>query len=429
MPHLYERSGSRLRKWGCIVDKSRRLYYFDSHLRSFSAYVISEQQRADGRFEIILSQSAFYPTSGGQPHDTGMLNDIPVVDVFIREDEVIHVVEHSLPVGTSVVGEIDWQRRLDHMQHHCGQHILSAAFEQLFDLDTVGFHMSDDAVTVDIATPVLSEGDLARAEQLANCMIMENRPVSAQFVQTSELSQFALRYPPKVTQDIRIVTIADFNDNACGGTHPKFTGEIGLLKVVQQEKVRNATRLMFVCGMRALRDYTERVRVTQALTSHLSTDWLDLPSVVKAQIAEKAELRRTTTRLQTALATYRVETEVEAGMKDILEHHFIVARFVDCADMAECKALFQALQKAVSRLVEDATVVFVGQVKDRVYVQGESSGLVNMQQLVTTYLASVGGKGGGKPTSAQGSALISPDDDIGVHAARIREMIFASMRA
>ncbi|MFB5189660.1 alanyl-tRNA editing protein [Alicyclobacillus fastidiosus] len=405
------------------MDLSRRLYYFDSHLMQFDAIVIQASRRDDEHYELVLDKSAFYPTSGGQPHDVGTLNDTRVIEVLIRDEEVVHVVENEIPVGTPVHGVIDWGRRLDHMQHHCGQHILSAAFEQLFDLDTVGFHMSEHAVTVDIATPSLEAADLARAEQLANQIVFENRSVTAQFVDTAALSGLFLRYPPKVDEHIRIVTIDGFNDNACGGTHPKRTGEIGLIKVTRQEKVRNATRLTFVCGTRALRDYDGRVQVTQQLTSQLSVEWEKLPPVVAAQLAEGAEQKRTTQRLLRSLAEYHAKEQLQLHMDELLTHRVAIARFEDCSDAETWKITFRAFQEHATDLVPDRTVIAVAEFSGRVHIQGQSTGQVDMRQLLAQLLAEVDGRGGGNAQLAQGSAPSSGDRNLIWYEERIRRLV------
>ncbi|GMA64679.1 alanine--tRNA ligase-related protein [Alicyclobacillus fastidiosus] len=406
------------------MDISRRLYYFDSHLSQFEAVVIHASRRDDGNYELILDESAFYPTSGGQPHDVGTLNETQVIDVLIRDDDVVHVVENEIPVGTHVHGTIDWGRRLDHMQHHCGQHILSAAFEELFDLDTVGFHMSEHAVTVDIATPALDAADLARAERLANQIVFENRTVTAQFVDAAAIPGFSLRYPPKVDEHIRVVTIDGFNHNACGGTHPQRTGEIGLIKVTRQEKVRNATRLSFVCGARALRDYDSRVQVTQQLASRLSVEWEKLPAVVAAQLADSAEQKRLTQHLQRALAEYRAKERLQAHIDELLTRRVAIARFEDCSDAGEWKMTFKAFQQHVTDTVQGSAVVAVAEFAGRVHIQGQSTGEVDMKHLLAKLLSEVGGRGGGTAQLAQGSAPSSDDRSLLWYEERLRMLVF-----
>lgn len=228
--------------------KTKRLYYNDSYLLSFDARLVRQELRENGA-AVVLDESAFYPTSGGQPHDQGSINGVPIIDVVDEGEEVIHILKQPLPHDTTIVEcRIDWARRFDHMQQHAGQHILSACFEQLFDAETVGFHLGQEVVTVDIAKDSLSKEEADQVENMANDNIYANKEIKAYFVEQEDVPSIPLRKPPTVTENIRIVEVDEFDYSACGGTHPARTGEIGMIKIRRWEKSRGNLRVEFVCG-------------------------------------------------------------------------------------------------------------------------------------------------------------------------------------
>src|SRR5215813_13976408 len=203
---------------------TERLYYHDSFLYDFSARVVEALDR-NGRPAIVLDRTAFYPTSGGQVHDLGVLlaegRQIAITEVADEEDgRILHFSAAPLPVGTSIHGSVDATRRRDHVQQHSGQHVLSAAFIQLFNMPTVSFHMGAESCTIDLETNGVSAAQAQKAELLANQVIAEDRPVSIRFVPLEEARQLGLRkLPPRQTGELRIIDIANFDLTACGGTH------------------------------------------------------------------------------------------------------------------------------------------------------------------------------------------------------------------
>ena len=238
---------------------TRRLYYTEPDRQTFEATVAACVAEG-GRFHVTLDATAFYPTSGGQPFDTGVLGGVKVVDVVDRDDddeEVVHVVEGPLDPGSRVEGAIDWDRRFDHMQQHTGQHILSAAFDRLLDAPTVSFHLGTDGATIDVAREVAPPA-IAKAEAEANRIVWDNRPVSIRFVDADEAARLPLRKEPAREGTLRLVEISDFDLSACGGTHVSRTGAIGMIAVTNAERFRGGSRLTFVCGARALRAGSDR---------------------------------------------------------------------------------------------------------------------------------------------------------------------------
>ncbi len=213
------------------------LYYQDVMLREFDATVISKGTDENGRNFIVLSNTAFYPTGGGQPHDTGTINGIEVSDVEKVGDEIRHYIQGDVSIlNGDVQGQLNWQRRFDHMQQHAGQHLLTAAFVELFNLPTVSFHLGSEQVTIDLAVDTISEDQLLAAEALANDIILENRPIETTWITENELENYNLRKDVAVTGDIRLVIIPNFDYNGCGGTHPISTGQVSAIKILGIEK-------------------------------------------------------------------------------------------------------------------------------------------------------------------------------------------------
>ena len=249
-----------------------RLYYQDDYIQTFSAQITKRGTEEDGTAYVVLSETAFYPTGGGQPCDLGLLGDIQVVDVEEIGGEVRHRLSSPLPEEiTEVTGQIDWERRFDHMQQHAGQHILSAAFLEVVQAETLAFHLGKERVTIDVRLDELTEDVWIKVEQRANQVVLENHPIIVRFVDEAELATLPLKKQPSVTENIRVVMIPDFDYNPCGGTHPARTSEVGMIKILGWERHRGNIRLEFICGWRALRDYTRKQATVRELASHLLT--------------------------------------------------------------------------------------------------------------------------------------------------------------
>src|SRR5690349_18633469 len=267
-----------------------RLYYADPYLREFDATIERIASR-DGRTVVTLDRTAFYPTSGGQPFDTGTLGPFRVVDVVDEDDgTVAHVVEprtenqepqnQNQEPGASLHGSIDWPRRFDHMQQHTGQHVLSAAFERLFRIRTVSFHLGAEVSTIDLAREA-SAAELAAAEAEANRVVWDDRPVAIRYASAEEAAQLPLRKEPKRGGTLRLIDVADFDLSACGGTHVSRTGAIGVIAVARWDRFKGGQRLEFVCGGRALRAYRSLRDSTAASVRLLSVLPDELPGSIE----------------------------------------------------------------------------------------------------------------------------------------------------
>lgn len=265
---------------------TERRYYGDSHTTKFEASIV-ERLSWDDKPAVVLDATYFYPAGGGQPSDHGLLNGARVIYVVTRPDDlaVIHILDQEIE-GDIAQAEIDWARRFDHMQQHTGQHILTQAFVQTANLPTVGFHLSPDTVTIDLDATSVSPDQINTAENLANEVIWKNLPVTAKLVSQDEIDGVRVRRIPGqlATDGLRVVSIGDFDQTACGGTHVAATGEIGLLKIIRTEKKGGQMRLEFRCGGRALADYRLRNDTTQRLTALLNVGVPELDqSVVRLQ--------------------------------------------------------------------------------------------------------------------------------------------------
>ena len=233
-----------------LTDSTERLYYRDSFLCEFDAQVISCEKDGE-RWRVVLDRTAFYPTSGGQPHDTGKLGDVPVIEVADVEHKVVHYTSAAVPVGP-VRGRIDWARRIDHMQQHTGQHLLSAAFIELFGFQTVSFHLGKEMSTIDLDTSAVVTKQLEEAERRVNEVIFEDKPVVIRFGTAEELAEAGIRKKVEREGILRAIEVERFDRQPCGGTHLERTGQAGMLLIRKLERRRDQCRVEFVCGFRAL---------------------------------------------------------------------------------------------------------------------------------------------------------------------------------
>lgn len=268
-----------------------RLYYSDSYLTEFEARVVQGEQ-VGKFFEVRLDRTAFYPTSGGQPHDLGSIEAHPVAEVVDGPDgNVIHRLEHRLPPAR-VRCQVQWPRRFDHMQQHTGQHILSQAFIRVASLATVGFHLSAEYSTIDLDAAEVEMQVVRAAEDLANAIVFQNRRVTSRLVKPDEAVSLNLRKPSQRKGILRVVTIKDFDVSACGGTHVGQTGEIGGIFINRVERVNRRTRVEFVCGQRSLDSYRRRSGELDRIAKGLSVAPHDAPDRVEKQSQEIKTIRK-----------------------------------------------------------------------------------------------------------------------------------------
>jgi alanyl-tRNA synthetase len=376
---------------------TERLYYTDSYCTRFSSCVTG-RLIWDGRPAVLLDRTAFYPISGGQPADRGTLGGVAVLDIVVREEDgaIIHVLESALPED-EVEGVLDWPRRFDHMQQHTGQHILSAAFEQMLDADTVGFHLGAEVSTVDINVSRLEPAAVMTIEELANQVVWEDRLVSARLVGPDELAALPLRRPPAVEGSVRIVNIDGFDANPCGGTHVARTGEIGLIKVVRLDYRGDETRVEFLCGGRALRDYRAKNAMVNQLAGMLTVGYWELDQAVERLQGEAKQLRQELRRARKRLL--KAEAAELAGAAVLRGPYRVVWQALEQREPGELRALAQELAQRFGVVV---LLAGVGERTHLCFARAEGIDL-DVAALLREACEQLGGKGGGQPGLAQGS--------------------------
>ena len=425
---------------------TERLYSTDSFLTNFDAIVtdIQEVSRASGQslWRVALDRSAFYPTGGGQPYDIGTLTatsrsgtELTAEIIDVEEDEHGEVWHHTfkpLVAGTAVRGVIDATRRLDHMQQHSGQHLLSAAFIEICGARTVSFHLGETSSTIDLDVDKLTATTLEQVEERANQIIAEDRPVTMSVVPRehaeSLLAAGELRKLPPRQGDLRIITIADFDRNACGGTHVRSTGQIGGLHLRGLEKVKQGLRVEFVCGIRAARTARNDFnRLTEA-ARQLSVGFEEVPQAIQRLQAEAKQTAKHTLKLTNELAQYQAaeliaQTPVHDGLR-IIQLQLAAANQVDAsyAKMLASKIAAQAKQTVavIGWKPEDASAPAT------VVLACSADLQFDCGTVLRTTLLTHGGRGGGSKDMAQGSVpmekLQAALDELAAHS---RESITA----
>jgi alanyl-tRNA synthetase len=392
-----------------------RLYYPTSDLHEFDSVVqeVVSPSSDEPRSGIILRESAFYPTSGGQVYDTGWLitganGRARVAEVAETEEgRIVHYLEvpAKLAAGEAVRGVIDGERRRDHMQQHSGQHILSAAFIELYQIPTVSFHMGDDYCSIDLTTPSLTAEQVVGAEKRANEIIFENRPVTIRFVSRAEAEKLGLRkLPPAERDELRLIEVADFDLSACGGTHVNATGQIGTVLLRKTESVRQGTRVEFVCGGRAVRTARRDYMALSESAKLFSAQLWDVPTQIRKSFDDAKVLRKqrdeALEQLAEAMAVAALNERRQTGTATV-----IVRLFAD-RDIAFAKLFAQKITRAGV-----PSVALVGSAADSpglVFAQSPG-GTVDMGALLKQVLSKAGGRGGGNRDFAQGGVPAGTD--------------------
>ena len=366
-----------------------RLYYHDCYLTEFRARIIDA---SEDRRRVYLDRTAFYPTSGGQPFDTGTLGGVPVTEVVDEDRRIAHVLDGPV-AGSEVAGSIDWQRRFDHMQQHTGQHLLSAVLVDLFGAQTVSFHLGADSSTIDVSR-ALEPAQIREAERRANAIVFENRLVTIGFQDSSE--NLDLRKPTEREGPIRIVSIQDLDRSACGGTHVRATGEIGAILVRKLDRIRGNLRLEFLCGMRAVHraraDYEALSAVGRAFSAPLD----DTPALVVALQEKLQDTEKVRRRLATEVAQARGR-ELYASTNPGRDGMRRVQRRVpSLADdlRAEAQSFANGAKSVFLAIGDDPPAILLAASPDSGFHAGE---------LLKAALTKSGGRGGGSATMAQGS--------------------------
>ena len=423
---------------------TERLYYDEPYLLDFQATVTGVTTVEGGGWKVVLDRSAFYPESGGQPADHGSLEaevgtaggrtTWKVVDV--REDGVAvgHVVEAPgtspdhppLAAGQQVHGHVDRARRLDHMQQHAGQHVLSAAMVNVAGANTIGFHLSDQSVTIDLDVPALDAAVLEKVEQEANRVVFADLPVTCGWYMPEEAARLPLRKPAGDYAKVRVVEVQGFDWSACGGTHPRRTGEIGLIKILGVERIRGSVRVAFACGERARREFELRLQVTRAAGATLAVPVPDIPDALEKLSHSARETGKELERARKELLLHEAEalwmeaaaagglgSETAAAARPV-PGPVIVTKILAGRDPSEARALATAITVnhsdtyALFGLESGGQAqVFFARSKDMPNGSGATPDFPDARTLISQVLPLLGGRGGGTPFLAQGGGSAS----------------------
>ncbi|MFC2165178.1 DHHA1 domain-containing protein [Acidobacteriota bacterium] len=370
-----------------MTETTKRLYYNNPYQVEFEAMVIGRELHQD-RPALILDQTCFYPESGGQPADRGSINGVEVVDVVEDQDEILHVLRDEV-VADKVRGIIDWKTRFDHMQQHSGQHILSQCFHALFDAKTVSFHLGKSASTVEIEMKDITENEVEKVESLANEVVFQNEEICTYITPKEMVKTVPLRKPSQKDGNIRVVQISDFDYSACGGTHPQKTGEIGLIKIIKWDRIRGNLRFEFVCGQRALSDYSLRNRILREVAIRFTVGEGNVMTSIDRLFAEHKDLKKKYRKLQDDLIRYEALEIIQKADTKI-----IVQTYTD-----KSPDQLRNLSLNIIRSGEYVTL-FGTKLEGRVHLIlacSESLG-IDMRELIPLVSPLIEGKGGGRST-------------------------------
>lgn len=363
-----------------------RKYYTDPFCTELHTKVTRTWPR-DGKYHVVLEDTIFYPTGGGQPHDLGTIAGIPVLDVFEDGGQVVHVIDQPLEED-SVELQLDWTRRFFHMQHHTGQHLLSAYFSNEYGWETRGFHLGENYTTIDITTPELDPDTTIQVERAVNQLIYRDLTIKDYLVTLEEAAQLRLRKLPTVDEDIRIVEIDNFDYSPCGGTHLRSTGQIGVLKIIKTEKYKGMTRVYFLCGWAALADYQEKHSIVQDLGNELSVGSSEIIERVKGESAARRELEDKLKDVQNRLWEYQARELVSQTEDTVIFHN------VQSESMEEAQALAR-------HITAQGRFFAAIQAGNRLILAQSLGTEPHCGNLVKQHAVPLGGRGGGSPQLAQ----------------------------
>ena len=378
------------------VMKTVKGYHRDAYRTEFNANVI-RTTCIDGRRGVALDHTLFYPTSGGQPHDTGTLQGMPVIDVIQQDQGIIHILGRGSPSG-SVTGRIDWHRRFDHMQQHTGQHILSQAFLQILDAETVGFHLGDTMSTLDLTVSALNWEAVHHVENEANRVVFQNLPVRIHEVPKENLQQFPLRKLPVVKGQVRIIEIKNYDWSACGGTHVRATGEIGLIAIHRFERFKQGSRVTFFCGHRALKLLQKKTELLKTASQRLTSSEDGLIAGIDKLFMQQKQLKKCEKALLIHEADARFRKSQDTGV-----FHFVHNIFTN----REPKSV-QALCRQITENPKTVCLFGIRGQRAMIILGQSEDGPLDLARLAKLISRRLDGKGGGNSRQIQVSGT-NPD--------------------
>ncbi|WP_158598285.1 alanyl-tRNA editing protein [Falsibacillus albus] len=369
---------------------NERLYYSAPELFSWNTIILEKITNENGFF-IILEETAFYPEGGGQPADTGFIAEAAVIDVIEMNDEILHKVDR-LPETGIVECRVDADRRSDHTQHHTGQHLLSSVCIELYNAETVSFHLGQEYVAIDLNTPSLSEGQIEAIENRTNHYIQSNIPIKTYYLEENQLNTIPLRKIPKVTENIRIVEIQGLDYSACCGTHAASTGELGMLKILKTEKNKQFTRVYFVCGRRALTNYQQAHKTLRDISLHFSTGQDEVLERIQKLEKENKSLQKRAKEISEENAIFTARKLIQETTSSFIQECFSEK------SLSEIQVIAKELVKDGSR------IVLAGSLQEKKVLLMHSGNMdIHCGQLFKETLPLYEGKGGGGSNQAQAS--------------------------
>jgi len=373
---------------------TKKLYYTDSYKTNFNEKIISKTKFLD-KYAVVLEETYFYPTTGGQEHDIGSINGVDVIDVVEYNDQILHLTQKEI-TGDIAECTINWKRRFDFMQQHTGQHVLSESIFKLSGYNTVSSHLGEESSTIDLNCNTISQKEIAEFEAYANNIIYNNLDVKIHFVSDTEVDKYPLRKPPKFTGLLRIIEIDGFDYSACGGTHVRKTGEVGLIKIVKSEKIKgNATRLEFLCGFRALNDYQWKHILFSDISNTLSSSEKEIPEKVRKIINENKFLNKQIDLYKEKILQIEAENLIDEAI--IEKNTKIIKKVFHNRDFSDLKIIAQRI------IANEGYIVLFGNINtnSNILFARSFDVSINMLQLFNSISGMIDAKGGGKPDFVQ----------------------------
>ncbi len=373
-----------------------KLYDIDSYTKEFTAKVTSCEKNGDNGYRIILEQTAFFPTAGGQTCDTGIIGNEQVLDVIIEDETVIHITENPIAVGSEVSCRIDWDVRFRKMQHHSAEHIVSGIATKIFNCNNVGFHLSDKEVTIDYDRE-FTESELILLEQKANEAVWNNLEIDARYPSDDELAKIPYRAKLDLTENVRIVTIPGIDICACCAPHVKMTGEIGVIHLKDMMRHRGGVRIRMICGSDALSDYEEKAKSVLAISNLLSARQEEVAEATENLLSQIAERNRKIAELSKELAILKAESVPETDGNIVI--------FEENSDTETLRLLANLLKKKTPKLA----CVLSGNAENG-YSYIIASEKVNLREISKDINSALLGRGGGREDMIQGSFKASREE-------------------
>lgn len=385
---------------------ANKLYLDNPYLREIDSRIVDKTYE-DGKYYIKLNRTIFYPhLSGGQPGDKGTINGIEVLEVYEEDSEIIHVVKENIQ-SDKVTLSIDWENRLDNMQQHTGQHLLSAAFYKLYNGETIGFHLGHDYVYIDVTLPDITEDEMEKIEIYTNRIISSNFEIKSYYVEKNEIDKIPVRKHPSVNSNIRIVEIDNIDFSPCAGTHLRNTGEIGLIKIRKWEKYKGNIRIEFVCGIRALFDYRWKSKFIKDIGILLSSKDTDVYDKVNILYNQKESLEKDNRNLREELLKYKTEELLKDSIT--IEKTPFICKIFDDKELKEINAMAIYLNNTYDLVqVYGSTYENIGQF----LVSITEDYNINLKNIFKEVSEEFDIKGGGSPTIIQGKCAIEDLEEL-----------------